>query len=51
MLIVYNLAWLRLDVRLLLEQELNMEIIGEVNETGALLSALPHMTTNVILLG
>ena len=45
-----NLAGLRSALRFLLEQEFDVDIVGEISETRALLAALPHLTPDLILL-
>lgn len=49
-LIADDAAWLRSALRLLLEEEFNLEIVGEVSETITLLSALQHLTPDAVLL-
>lgn len=49
-LIADDLAWMRSSLQLLLEEEFNVEIVGEISETGALLPAIQHLAPDVVLL-
>ena len=49
-LIADDLALLRSALRLLLEQEFNVEIVGEVSETGSLLPIVQHLAPDALLL-
>ena len=49
-LIADDQAWLRSAMRLLLEQETSLEVVGEAADTNALLNATKALTPDLILL-
>ncbi len=49
-LIADDRAWLRSALRLLLEQEFDLEIVGEVSDTAALLPTLHRLAPDAVLL-